>query len=56
MVSHGVGKASESVWNFVNFMAPLSTCQGLVAEYKRFYTYREVFVFALNMNFKFTMV
>ena len=54
MVSHGIGKADEPIWDFMNFVAPLSTCQGLVPGHKKFY--REVFVFLLNMNFKFIIV
>lgn len=28
MVSHGIGKADEPIWDFVDFMAPLSiTCK-----------------------------
>ena len=53
MVSHGIGKADEPIWDFMDFVAPLSTCQGLVPGHK---FYREVFVFLLNMNFKFIIV
>ena len=51
MVSHGIGKGDEPTWDLLDFMAPLSTCQGLVPGHKKFY--REVFVFLLNINFKF---
>ena len=28
MVSHGIGKGDEPTWDLLDFMAPLSTCQG----------------------------
>ena len=37
MVSHGIGKGDEPIWDFVDFMAPLSiTCQGLVPGHRGF--------------------